>query len=130
MQRRLLYSTIAVLLASGAYWALIHYAGVRSYLGESLLMKIHGAAAMVALAVIGSLLAFHVPSGWAERRSRPSGGVMLAISALLTLTGYLLYYAGAETARDIASYVHLTLGLALPIVLALHLVKPKGARMT
>jgi hypothetical protein len=55
---------------------------------------------------------------------------MLAISALLTLTGYLLYYAGAETARDIASYVHLTLGLALPIVLALHLVKPKGARMT
>jgi hypothetical protein len=128
MQRRLLYSTIVVLLASGAYWALIRYAGVRPYLSEPLLMKIHGAAAMVALVVIGSLLALHVPSGWAERRSRPSGSVMLAISTLLTLTGYLLYYAGGETARDVASYVHLMLGLALPIALALHLVKPKGVR--
>jgi hypothetical protein len=103
------------------YWALIHYAGVNPYLSEPLLMKIHGAAAMVALVAIGSLLAFHVPGGWAERRSRPSGSAMLVICALLTLTGYLLYYAGAETARDISSYVHLALGLALPVVLGAHL---------
>src|SRR5260221_9698326 len=65
MQRRLLYSTVVVLLASGVYWALVHYAGVRPYLSEPLLMKIHGAAAMAALIVIGGLLAFHVPGGWA-----------------------------------------------------------------
>ena len=121
LQRRLLYSALVVLLASGVYWALIHYAGVKPYLSEPLLMKIHGAAAMVALVVIGGLLAFHVPGGWAERRSRPSGSAMLDICALLTLTGYLLYYAGAETARDVSSYAHLALGLALPIVLGAHL---------
>ena len=128
MQRRLLYSTVVVLLASGVCWALIHFAGVRPYLSEPLLMKIHGAAAMAALVLIGGLLAFHVPGGWAERRSRPSGSAMLVICALLTLTGYLLYYAGNETLRDASSYVHLALGLALPLVLGVHLVKPKGAR--
>jgi len=121
MQRRLLYSTLVVLLISGVYWALIHYGGAKPYLGKSLLMKIHGAAAMVALIVIGGLLAIHVPGGWAVRRSRPSGSAMLVLCALLTLTGYLLYYAGAETVRDISSYVHLALGLALPIVLGAHL---------
>ena len=121
MQRRLLHSTLAALLLSGVYWALIHYGGAKPYLSEPLLMKIHGAAAMVALIVIGGLLAFHVPGGWAERRSRPSGSAMLVLCALLTLTGYLLYYAGAETARDISSYAHLALGLALLIVLGAHL---------
>lgn len=121
MQRRLLYSTFVVLLVSGAYWALIHYGGAKPYLSEPLLMRIHGAAAMVALIVIGGLLAIHVPGGWAVRRSRPSGGAMLVLCALLTLTGYLLYYAGADTARDVSSYVHLALGLTLPIVLGAHL---------
>ncbi len=128
MQRRLLYSSLAVLLASGAYWALIHYAALTPHVSEPLLMKIHGAAAMVALMVIGGLLAFHVPGGWAERRSLPSGGAMLFVCRLLIFTGYLLYYAGNETAREVSSYVHLTLGLALPLLLGFHLVKPKGAR--
>ena len=128
MQRRLLYSSLAVLLASGAYWALIHYAGLPPYLSEPLLMKVHGAAAMVALVVIGGLLTLHVPGGWAERRSWPSGSAMLAVCALLILTGYLLYYAGNETAREVSSYVHLALGLVLPLLLGFHVIKLKGVR--
>src|SRR5205814_7393508 len=104
------------------------YAGLTPCLSEPLLMKVHGAAAVVALIVIGGLLALHVPGGWAERRSRPSGSTMLAVCGLLILTGYLLYYAGNETAREVSSYVHLTLGLALPLLLGFHLIKPKGAR--
>jgi hypothetical protein len=91
-------------------------------------MKVHGAVAMVALVVIGGLLALHVPGGWAERRSRPSGSAMLAVCGLLILTGYLLYYAGNEAAREVSSYAHLTLGIALPLLLGFHLIKPKGVR--
>lgn len=130
MQRRLLYSTVVVLLASGVCWALIHYAGAQLYLSEPLLMKIHGAAAMAAPILIGGLLTVHVPGGWAEERSRLSGSAMLATCALLMLSGYVLYYAGNEAMREISSYAHLGLGLALPILLGLHLVKPKGARMS
>lgn len=121
LQRGLLYSALATLLLTGAYWALIHYLGVRAWLGEPLLMKIHGAAAMLALVLLGGLLPAHVAVGWSLRRNRPSGAVLLAVCGLLTLTGYLLYYAGDELARDASSYVHLALGVVLPLVLGAHL---------
>ena len=122
LQRRLLYSALAVLLVSGAWWALIHYLGVRPWLDEALLMKIHGAAAMAALVLIGGLLPGHVSAGWALRQNRWSGAGLLLICGLLTVTGYLLYYSGAETARALSSYSHLALGIALPIALGAHLV--------
>lgn len=127
VQRRLLHATLAVLVASGAGWALIEYAGVPPYLGKPFLLKVHGAAAMAALVLVGSLLTRHVRGGWVSRRNRASGAATLGLGALLTLTGYLLYYAGDERVRDVSSYVHLALGLALPIALGVHLLKKGGA---
>jgi len=126
-QRQLLYWASAILLASGAYWALVHYAGARPYLSEALLMKLHGAAAMALLVSIGSVLPAHVPTGWATKRSRSSGSLMLAGFAALTVTGYLLYYAGNEALREGTSYLHLAIGLALPFALGVHL-KAKSSR--
>lgn len=122
LQRRLVYSALGLLLASGGYWALLHYLGVRPWLSEPLLMKIHGGAAMAALVLIGGLVPGHVAIGWALRRNRPSGTALLAVCALLTITGFLLYYTGDETARDASSYVHLALGIFLPITLGMHLI--------
>lgn len=123
LQRRLLYTALGLLLATGAYWALIHYAGVRPWLSEPLLMKVHGAAAMATLVLIGGLLPAHVTLGWTLRRNRSSGVGLLVVCALLTLTGYLLYYLGGERAREASSYIHLALGIALPFVFAVHLVE-------
>ena len=123
LQRRLLYSALAVLAASGAGWALTHYLGVRLWLGEPLLMKIHGAAAMAALLLIGGLLPAHVAIGLALRKNRSSGTALLVLCGLLTVTGYLLYYLGNETAREASSYVHLALGIALPFALVMHLIE-------
>jgi hypothetical protein len=122
LQRRLLYWALGLLLASGGYWALIHYLGVRPWLGEPLLMKIHGGAAMAALVLIGGLVPGHVTIGWGLRRNRPSGTALLAVCGLLTVTGFFLYYTGDETARDAWSYVHLALGIFLPMALGVHLI--------
>lgn len=122
LQRRLLYFALAVLLASGAYWALIHYFDARPWLSEPLLMKIHGAAAMAALVLVGGLVPGHVSAGWALRQNRSSGTGLLLVCGLLTATGYLLYYSGDETARAFSSYAHLALGIVLPVVLGAHLV--------
>jgi hypothetical protein len=120
-QRRLLYSSFAVLLLTGIYWAMLHYGGLHAYVSEPFLMKLHGAAAMVLLVAIGSVLPAHVPTGWITKRSRTSGTTVLAGCAVLAITGYLLYYAGNETVRDAASYVHLALGVVLPLVFGAHL---------
>ena len=51
------------------------------------------AAAMAILIAFGSVLAVHVPTGWSLRRNLASGVGMLTSMALLTITGWLLYYA-------------------------------------
>jgi hypothetical protein len=120
--RTILYATVAVLSASGMAWTFIHSLALKA-----LLMKVHGGSAMIMLIVLGMLLPTHVPADWRSRSNRKTGPMMLAISALLTLTGYLLYYAGNEAVRDGASHVHTVIGFALPILLGLHAVRPMRA---
>jgi hypothetical protein len=113
-----LYATGAVALASGVVW-LIARDPFRPRLASAA-MEIHGAAAMALLVLIGAVSALHAPSGWREGRNRWSGAVVATAMAVLTLTGFLLYYLGDEQARAFASIVHWVIGLAGAALLGLH----------
>src|SRR5215472_17660162 len=91
-------------------------------------MKIHGAAAMAILVLVGMLLTGHVRSAWRARRNRANGSLFLGAFGILTITGYGLYYAGAESLRSWTSWIHLGLGLALPLLLILHIWLGKRTR--
>jgi hypothetical protein len=126
--RAWLFGALGVAFISGtAWWVLHHWFQVNGEFGpsphpaEPWLIRLHGGAAMLTLILLGSLLPLHVKRAWLARRNRRSGGLLLALNALLALTGYALYYAGSESLRALASYSHLTLGLALPVLLVLHL---------
>ena len=88
---------------------------------DAWVMKIHGAAAMAVLVLIGMLLSGHVRSAWRARRNRANGSVFLSVFAVLTVTGYGLYYAGGEMLREWTSWIHLVVGLALPILVLIHI---------
>jgi hypothetical protein len=45
---------------------------------------------------------------------------------LLTITGYLLYYAGDEDTRPLISAAHWILGLAVPAMLVWHIVSGRA----
>ncbi len=60
-------------------------------------MKIHGAAAMAILVLVGMLLTGHVRFAWRARRNRGNGSLFLGTFGILTVTGYGLYYAGGES---------------------------------
>lgn len=121
------YATFAILFASGALWLV-----ARTWLrGEDELaadasplapwaMKVHGAAAMAFLVVLGTLLQGHVRQAWHARRSRWTGGGTLAGALLLVVSGYGLYYLGGETAREVASVLHQAVGWVLPALLVWH----------
>ena len=47
---------------------------------------------------------------------------------ILTITGYGLYYAGGERLRAWTSWIHLAVGLALPLLLILHIWLGKRTR--
>src|SRR5207253_6019169 len=125
LQRYFLYAVVALLFFSGVAWTYWNYLAVSpgdfETSAKSWAMKIHGAAAMAILVLIGMLLNGHVKFAWRARRNRANGSVFLSAFAVLTITGYGLYYAGGEKLRAWASWIHLAVGLALPILLLIHI---------
>jgi hypothetical protein len=123
LQRWFLYATLALLAGSGLLWAAFHYllATRQAAAIEAEAMKVHGGVAMLALLALGSLLPGHVAKGWRVGNKKRTGAAMLASCAVLVVSGYLLYYAGGEALRQLASYVHLGFGVALSALVLVHI---------
>src|ERR1044072_9452214 len=100
VQRYLLYAVLALLFFSGVAWAYWTYLAWTpddlENRAKVYAMRIHGAAAMAILVLIGMLLKGHVKYAWRARRNRTNGSVFLTAFGILTITGYGLYYAGGE----------------------------------
>ncbi|HEV8260399.1 MAG TPA: hypothetical protein VGQ19_06550, partial [Burkholderiales bacterium] len=123
------YGATAALAVSGTIWLVLHYFfavpgeyGPQTHPLEPWMLRLHGAAAMAALVIYGSLLPVHVRRAWSIRRNIALGIGLVSIMLLLTVTGYLLYYSGDENARPVISAAHWILGLVVPALLAWHIV--------
>ena len=123
--RAWVYWSGALLLASGCLWLLLHYFvhvpgefGEAPHPLESWSLRLHGAAAMLVLVVLGSLVPVHVRRGLHQRRNLFPGITLASAAVLLIASGYALYYFGGEEARPWISAFHWVIGLgALPLVL-------------
>ena len=118
---------LAAVYFTGIAWLVLRYGVADDGLenawtvARAWLLRAHGAAAMLTLVAIGSLLALHVPSGWRMGTNLRSGVGMLAVMTVLALTGWFLYYASGDTVRAAAKYVHIVIGAAAPLALVWHL---------
>ena len=139
LQRYFLYAVVALLFFSGVAWTYWNYLTVSpsdfETSAKTWAMKLHGAAAMAILVLIGMLLNGHVRFAWRAARNRANGSVFLSAFAVLTITGYGLYYAGGERLRAWTSWIHLSVGLVLPILLLIHIflgrrTRPSGQSRT
>ena len=116
LQRLLLYATFLLLVATAIAWEALTPGPA-----AAMLMKIHGAIAMLALVLLGTLLVQHVPTGWMSLKNRRSGTLLVGSLIWLAVSGYLLYYAGGESLRSFAAASHLWIGLAACVIVALHI---------
>lgn len=121
--RILILVAFGLLLMTGIFWMI-----AQAEQGQpdwehipALLMKIHGAAAMAALFLLG-LLMDHISKGWRSRKNRISGLILLGFILFLVATGYGLYYAGDEELRIIISRYHTWIGLSIGLLMPLHIV--------
>jgi len=123
--RRTVYAVMAALLATGAAWivadALKDSANGDAWqqAAASLLMC-HGGAAMVMLMLLGALVPLHVGRSWRAGRNRTTGTAMASLNAALVVTAFGLYYLGSDTTRPWWSGVHIGVGLALPLLVLVH----------
>ena len=131
-QRYFLCAVLALLFLSGTAWAYWNYlvpaSGDFEVSAKAWAMKIHGAGAMAILVLVGTLLTGHVKLAWRARRNRANGSIFLSAFAVLAITGYGLYYAGGERLRACTSWIHLDVGLVLPLLLILHVWLGKRTR--
>jgi len=121
-----LYLTVGALVVTGTVWLLLDRATWPET--ATYLLRLHGAAAMVTLVLLGTLLPLHVRVGWRRGRNVASGIVMLATNGALVLTAFGLYYAGSESLRHWTSALHTAIGLALPLLIVAHVVLGRRAR--
>jgi len=113
--------------ASGAGWLIAHYLlssegtfGLAGSPSEPWWLKAHGAFAFLSIWMAGLLGGMHVANAWGQHRRRWSGGTLLAAVLVLIVTGYLLYYVGADRPRALISALHWILGLCLPAAYLTH----------
>jgi hypothetical protein len=132
---RWVYASSIALFASGALWLLFHYFvhvhgefGERPHALEVWWLRLHGAAAMLTLAVLGSLLPVHMRRGWHQRKNLVPGLALAGLASLLIFSGYALYYFGSEETRPIISVLHWILGLSAPLLLLWHIVSGRRLR--
>jgi len=123
------YGMAGLLFLSGAGWLVAHYfLAVPSEFGdphhpsEPWWLRVHGAAAMGFLVIVGTVLLHHVLRAWRLRNNHKSGLVFLGLLAALVLTGYALYYFGGEVARPWISKAHWIAGLVSAAALPIHVV--------
>jgi hypothetical protein len=131
------FGVMGLLYASGTGWLLLHaFArtagefGPRPHAAEPWLLRLHGAAAMVILVLLGILLPLHVLRGWRAGRNRATGALLLGTCLVLALSGYALYYAGGERLRAAAALLHDAVGLGLPALLAWHVLRGRRQAKT
>lgn len=125
---RLTISLVGVgLWASGGLWLIFHFYlrtpgpwGPEPHALEPWWLRLHGLFAFASLWLIGLLSGLHIARAWASGRRRWSGSLLLAWLLALSVTGYLLLYAGDDGAWGLLSPGHWIAGLALPVIYAAH----------
>lgn len=125
--RRVLHGVFLGTWLTGMLWLLFHhFLTVPGPLGptphplEQWWLRLHGGFAFAMLVAVGSVLPVHARMAWQRNRNRPTGLVLQAWLAWLAATGYGLYYFSSESTETWLPPLHWLPGLALPVVLALH----------
>src|ERR1700753_457319 len=91
--------THGALWLSGCYWLILYYFfaqqtdfGLLQNPWTPLILRIHGWIAVVGVFLLGWVTARHITDRWPQMIKRTSGIAMVTVCAILSLTGYGLYY--------------------------------------
>ncbi|MGE5451896.1 MAG: hypothetical protein ACM3VZ_08685 [Acidobacteriota bacterium] len=116
-----IHALMLALLVSGGLWLCVHFLGWPAVAQASMeglpspweapLMKLHGAAMLGMVFMVGRLSGTHVLLGWRIKRRVWDGVALLVLIGLLALSGYVLYYWVPDTWRDALGVGHGLVGM-------------------
>ena len=125
-RRYTFYIVTTVLVATGLLWMVADQLkgsneGETWQALSATALMIHGGAAMIVLVQVGGLFEIHMLRGWRRGHNRLTGLVMAALTCSLVVSAFGLYYSGVDIARAWISGAHITAGIAMPLMLLLHI---------
>ena len=122
-QRLWIYLIVGMLWLSGTVWFLLdQYCakhgefGVTPHPLEAPVLLLHGVLAVLSMYLFGWVMARHVTRWWSARRRRWSGGVLTGFLALLSVSGFALFFLVDDASQHVAAIIHDVLGLAAAII--------------
>ena len=121
------YLVFGILLVTGIAWMVFQARLDEGNHVSSLMLKLHGGAAMISLILLGALIN-HMRKGWKSRKNRTSGLTLILAILFLVVTGYGLYYAGDEQLRTLISQWHSWVGLGIVLLLPAHVLIGRAFR--
>jgi len=134
LHRRTIYTLTGLLVLSGFAWLAAVYLAAPP--GEPVpaphplagpMLAVHGIAAYAALIAYALVGHAHLRTGWRVPSLRAAGFWLCASILLLALTGLGFYYVAAEGAVPWLRWSHVVVGMCLPLLLALHIVRGRRA---
>jgi hypothetical protein len=90
---------------------------------QEILLRIHGIIAYATLLCLGFLIRAHIQPGLKGKRSKKSGLSMMFVFGFLILTALIQLYGPDSAFRDNSGLLHFYVGLSLPVLLGVHLIK-------
>ena len=111
---------------SGVLYLLAHEFEIKPLAVENhSILVVHGFAAYFFVMLFGGVMPTHIKAGWKSKRNRFSGGLMVAVMALLLVSGLFLYYG--DVTRNTALWVHWVIGCGLVLLFPLHFIRGRRA---
>lgn len=120
------HTIFIICAASGVLYLLAHEFQLKLFpLEDHSILMAHGFAAYFFVLLFGAVMPNHIKAGWKNKRNRISGGAMVAVMALLLISGLFLYYG--DEIRDAALWVHWVIGGGLVLLFPLHFIRGRRA---
>jgi hypothetical protein len=134
-QRLVVYGICIALWASGLLWLLLdvfferrgEFGWVPHPLQPPILL-LHGVLAIVSLYVLGWVSSHHALRWWSEGSRRSSGGAFLALSLVLTVSGFALFFLVDDDWRRAAKLTHEVVGVLVTLIALQHWAIRRRAR--
>ena len=88
-------------------------------------LQVHGFIAFLMMITYGYLLGTHVRDAWKDKPRQALGVWLVLLPGFQMITAYSLYYVAKDELRVIIGYMHLGVGLILPLILITHVLHNK-----
>jgi len=112
---------------TGCIWLVLHlyYAapdefGITRHPWEPTLLWVHGVLSIVVAYLFGWTMARHASEGWRLHKRRISGGLLTFVVAVLSISGFMLFFVTSDAWQMQSARVHEVIGVLVTLFAVEH----------